>query len=96
VIAYILQMVSFVRLRLRYPLLHRPYRSPLGISGAVLGMLIAGITLVTLFLNPDYRPGLLGAAVWFLLGILWFAFGGHQRLVLAPEEQFAEEARAGL
>ncbi len=94
VIAYIFQMVSFIRLRLRFPLLDRPYRSPLGIPGALLGMSIAAATLVTLFLNSDYRPGLLGAAVWFVLGIVWFALGGRQRLVLAPEEKFAEEARA--
>jgi len=94
VIAYILQMVSFVRLRLRFPSIHRPYRSPVGVPGAVLGMAIAGATLVTLFLNPDYRPGLLGAAVWFVLGIAWFALIGRKRLVLSPEERFAEQARA--
>jgi ethanolamine permease len=98
VIAYIFQMVSFIRLRLRFPLrsplMPRPYRSPLGIPGARLGMSIAAATPVTLFLNSDYRPGLLGAAVWFLLGIVWFAAGGRQRLVLAPEEKFAEEVRA--
>jgi ethanolamine permease len=65
-----------------------------GVPGAVLGMAIAGATLVTLFLNPDYRPGLLGAAVWFVLGIAWFALIGRKRLVLSPEEKFAEQARA--
>jgi len=53
-------------------------------------MLIAATTLVTLFLNSDYRPGLLGAAVWFVLGILWFAAIGRKRLILAPEEEFAQ------
>ena len=34
VLAYILQMVSFIVLRLRFPRMERPYRSPLGIAGA--------------------------------------------------------------
>ena len=34
-----------------------------------------------------------GAAVWFLLGIAWFQIHGRKGLVLAPEEQFAIAAR---
>jgi ethanolamine permease len=93
VIAYILQMVSFILLRVRFPHILRPWRNPLGIAGALLTAGIAVATLGTLFLNPDYRPGVLGAAVWFLAGIAWFAGHGRKRLVLAPEEEFAEEAR---
>jgi ethanolamine permease len=51
--------------------------------------LISAITLVTLFLNPDYNRGILGAAAWFVLGIAYFAFYARKRLILAPEEQFA-------
>ncbi|MCX6625431.1 MAG: amino acid permease, partial [Acidobacteria bacterium] len=93
VIAYILQMVSFVRLRVLFPSIVRPYRSPTGMTGAVVAALIAGITLVTLFLNRDYRPGVIGATVWFLAGIAYFAVYGRHRLLLAPEEKFAQEAR---
>jgi ethanolamine permease len=93
VIAYILQMVSFIFLRIRFPGILRPWRSPLGIVGAVLAGAIAFATLGALFLSADYRPGVLGAAVWFLGGIGWFARRGRRRLVFAPEEQFAEEAR---
>ncbi len=90
VIAYILQMVSFLLLRLRFPHLPRPYRSPLGVPGALLAIVIAGATLVTLFQNADYRPGVLGAAAWFALGILWFLVKGRHGLVLSPEEAFAQ------
>ena len=93
VIAYILQMVSFLRLRARFPKLERPYRSPLGVAGAMAAILIAAVTLGTLFLNPDYRFGVVGAAIWFLLGILYFQFVGRRNLVLAPEEKFARETR---
>ena len=93
VIAYVFQMVSFIRLRILFPQISRPYRSPLGIGGAVVAIVIAATTLLTLFLNHDYRPGVIGATIWFLLGIGYFALHARKRLVLAPEEKFAEEAR---
>jgi ethanolamine permease len=89
VIAYILQMASFIMLRVRFPRMERPYVSPLGIAGAVVAALVAVATLVMLFANRDYNKGVIGAAIWFLLGILYFALIGRHRLVLAPEEESA-------
>jgi len=94
VIAYLLQMASFIRLRVLFPSIVRPYRSRLGIAGAAIASGLATITLFTLFLNQDYRPGVIGAALWFLLGIGYFALYGRKGLILSPEERFAEEARA--
>jgi ethanolamine permease len=87
VIAYILQMASFLLLRRKK--LERPYVSPLGVVGAWIAMLISAVTLVVLFLNPDYNKGVYGAAIWFALGIAYFAFYARKRLVLSPEEEFA-------
>lgn len=87
-------MASFVCLRVRFPRLSRPYHSPLGVPGAALAGAIAAVTLAILFLNRDYNPGVMGAAVWLLAGIAYFALRGRHRLVLSPEEQFAEEARS--
>ena len=89
VLAYILQMVSFVLLRRNLPAAERPYVSPLGVTGAITAAAIAGVTLVTLFQNPDYARGVWGAAIWFLLGIAYFAIYARHRLVLSPEEEFA-------
>jgi ethanolamine permease len=96
VIAYVLQMVSFIRLRALFPAMLRPYRSPLGNPGATAAIVIAIATLLTLFLNRDYRPGVIGAAIWFALGIGYFALYARKRLVLAPEERFAEQARRSM
>jgi ethanolamine permease len=96
VIAYVLQMLSFICLRLRFPFIKRPYRSPLGLAGAAAACVIALITLCTLFANRDYRPGVIGAAVWFAAGLVYFALHARHHLVLSPEEQFAEEARLSL
>ena len=93
VIAYILQMVSFIVLRLRFPGMERPYRSPAGIAGAVIALVIAAVTLGTLFVNPDYNKGVIGAAIWFLCGIVYYAAYARHRLVMAPEEQSAIDLR---
>jgi ethanolamine permease len=93
VLAYMLQMISFLVLRMRFPNMERPYRSPAGIGGALLALVIAAATLVVLFRNPDYNKGVIGAAIWFLLGIGYFAVYGRHRLVLAPEETAALEHR---
>jgi ethanolamine permease len=45
--------------------------------------------MVFLFLNPAYNMGVIGAAIWYLLGLAYFAFYAHKRLVLSPEEAFA-------
>ncbi len=93
VISYILQMLSYVLLRVRFPRLPRPYRSPLGVPGAIVAMVIAAVTLVALFVvDESYRDVVLGAAVWYAAGLLYFALYARHRLVLAPEETFADEA----
>jgi ethanolamine permease len=93
VIAYIMQMVAFVLLRRRFPQLLRPYRSPLGNPGAITACIIAGVTLVFLFLNPDYRIGVYGCALWFAAGLIYFALVGRHKLVYSPEEDFAVNQR---
>ena len=90
VISYALQMLSFILLRLRFPALERPYRSPLGLAGAISAMVIALVTLGALFVvDPIYQSVVIGAAIWFALGLVYFAVAGRHQLVYAPEEEFA-------
>lgn len=89
VLAYVFQMASFLVLRFRFRKLERPYQSPLGNFGAWFSAGLALLVLFTLFANPEYRPGVYGAMVWFAIGILWFALVARHRLILAPEEEFA-------
>jgi ethanolamine permease len=94
VISYVLQMSSFILLRIRLPHIERPYRSPVGIAGALVALLIAAATCVALFVaDPVYQRVVIGAAVWYLLGLLYFALYGRHQLVYSPEEAFAVAAR---
>lgn len=89
VVSYFMQMLSFVLLRRKLPNITRPYVSPVGVPGAVIAGVIALAALVATFLYEPFRPGVYGVAIWFLLGILYFAIAGRHKLVLSPEEEFA-------
>jgi ethanolamine permease len=95
VISYVLQMASFILLRVRLPHIERPYRSPFGSAGAVVALAIAAAALVALFVtDPVYQKVVMGAALWYALGLLYFAAHGRRRLVRSPEEEFAIRERA--
>jgi ethanolamine permease len=89
VISYFMQCLAFILLRRRMPHIERPYRSPVGIWGAAIAGAIALVSLVSLYLNADYRPGVVATAIYFAVGLLYFAIAGRSRLVLSPEEEFA-------
>jgi len=89
VISYFMQCLSFVLLRRRFPHIERPYRSPVGEWGALVAAAIALVTLVAIFWNADYRPGVYGVAIFYVVALIYFAVAGRHRLVLSPEEEFA-------
>ena len=88
-LSYMMQALSFIQLRRRFPHIERPYRSPLGVFGAVLTFVIAAVTVYFQLLDPVYQKGVYGVAIWYALGISYFALFGRHRLVLSPEEKFA-------
>lgn len=93
VIAYAMQMLSFLVLRRRLPELPRPYRSPMGMAGASIALVLSLVCLLSLIMSSEYRLGVLGAAVWYALGIGYFVAYARHRLVYSPEEAFAEAQR---
>ncbi len=88
-ISYAFQGVSFILLRKNMPHIARPYRSPLGVPGAALTVVIALVTLYYQLQDPVYRAGVYGALAWYIAGVLYFALVGRHKLVLSPEEAFA-------
>jgi ethanolamine permease len=89
VISYAMQCLSFIMLRRRLPNISRVYRSPVGEWGAAIAGIIAVVSLISLYSNEDYRPGVYGTLIYFVFGIVYFAVAGRNRLVLSPEEEFA-------
>ena len=88
-ISYAMQALSFILLRVKRPNMERPYRSPFGIPGALITLILALLTLCFQLQDPIYRVGVYAAAAWYALGLLYFAFIGRHRLILSPEEEFA-------
>ena len=90
VISYVLVMVSFIVLRIRRPELERPYRSPLGIPGAVIGTVLSLFALMACFAVEDYRPGVIGTAVFLGICLVYYmAYSRHRLVAQAPEEEIA-------
>ncbi len=87
--SYIMQAISFILLRINQPDIERPYKSPLGIPGAVLTIIIAIVTLYYQVQDPNFSKGVLWVAVWFAAAIAYFAVIGRHKLILSPEEEFA-------
>jgi ethanolamine permease len=92
--SYILQAVSFILLRKNQPNIERPYRSPLGIPGAVVTIIIGLVTLYYQLWDPFFFKGVIWVGVWFVLAIIYFALVGRHKLILSPEEEFAMAHRA--
>ena len=89
VIAYLLQMIAFLILRQKLPNVSRPYRSPVGIIGALIAGIIALVTLILMPFNSDYRAVVVWVAIVYVAGLVLFALFGRKRLVLSPEEEYA-------
>jgi ethanolamine permease len=93
--SYLLQGLTFIRLRRRFPNIERPYRSPFGVVGATLTVIIALVTIGFQLADPLYRTGVIGVLIWYALAIAFFALYGRKHLVMSPEEAFAVKQREG-
>jgi len=89
VLAYFLQMVSFIILRRKFPKAARPYRSPWGLFGAYSAAAISLLVFLGFLFNPAYLPAIVAIVVVYVLILIGFAVYGRHRLVLSPEEEYA-------
>ncbi len=91
--SYVLQGVSFILLRMNHKHIERPFRSPFGVFGAVLTIIIAFTTIYYQLTDPFYQTSVMWVALWIAIGIVYFAIFGRNKLMLSPEEEFAERQR---
>ena len=54
---------------------------------------IAAVTIAFQLLDPVYRAGVIGVAIWFVVLILYFAIYARHRMIRSPEEEFAISGR---
>jgi ethanolamine permease len=88
-LAYFMQGMSYIVLKTKFAHLPRPYKSPFGIAGAALCMLIAAVTLYFQFTDPVFRTAVMGVAVYYVIMMAYFLIWGRHKLILSPEEEFA-------
>lgn len=89
VLAYLLQMVSFVILRRKFPNAKRPYVSPVGVGGAIVAGVLAAVIFLGFLINEAFRPAIIAIVVVYVVALLLFALFGRKQLVLSPEEEYA-------
>ncbi|CAN5435175.1 amino acid permease [soil metagenome] len=89
VLAYLLQMVSFIILRRKFPNASRPYKSPWGLPGAYIAAILAALVFVGFLINPTFQPAIIAIVIVYVVILIGFAIYGRHRLVLSPEEEYA-------
>lgn len=89
VLAYVLQMAAYVKLRTHMGHMHRPFVSRFGVPGAVVAGGLALAILVAVLLNPDYRLAVYAMVGIYVAATVFFATYGRKRLIMSPEEEFA-------
>jgi ethanolamine permease len=95
-ISYILVMFSYIKLKLNAAHLPRPYQSPLGMPGAIVGAVLAIFALFACISVKDYQPGIVGVAIVLAVAIIYFFVDRKNQLVArAPEEAAAIRRRLG-
>lgn len=88
VLSYAMVMASYIKLHFTHPHLKRPYRSPFGVPGAVVGLLLALLALLSTFTVTELRAAIMGTIVFLGIGIVYFFFYSRHHLVAqAPEEE---------
>ncbi len=88
-LAYFMQGMSYIVLKRKFPNLHRPYKSPFGVAGAVICMVIAAVTLYFQLTDPVFQKGVIGVAIYYAIMMAYFLIHGRHKLILSPEEEFA-------
>jgi len=89
-ISYALVMFTYIMWRRRRPDMARPYRSPLGVPGAAVGLVISLIALAATLAIGDNRPGVVGTGVFVgaMFAYYWL-YSRHRLVANSPEEAVA-------
>ena len=88
VISYIFQLTSFIQLRINEPRRVRPYRSPFGIPGAIISMVLCLAGMVSIIYSGtssyEFLASIIVAIVYFSIGAMYFVTCVQPRAVAPP------------
>ncbi len=95
VISYTVVMLCYIKLKVQRPNMPRPYKSPLGLAGAVVGVALSVVAIAATLAVESNRPAVIGTAIFFACMMLFFALYSRKKLVAqAPEEEVALVAKS--
>ena len=92
-VSYVLLNLSHIVLRRKEPLLERGYRTPGGIVTTSVALVLSAVAVVATFVVDVFAASITAAI--FAAALLYYWFYSRHRIVAgAPEEEFAQLARA--
>ncbi|DAZ99952.1 TPA: hypothetical protein N0F65_008759 [Lagenidium giganteum] len=75
-VSYAFQLTAFIRLRIKEPDRERPYRSPFGVPGAIVCLLLCAFVMVTIIYNgvtsTDFVASVVAGALFFVAGSIYY------------------------
>lgn len=92
-VSYVLLNLSHIVLRKREPLLERGYRTPGGTVTTSVALLLSAVAVVATFVVDVFAASITAAIFAAFLLYYWF-YSRHRIVTGAPEEEFAQLARA--
>lgn len=92
-VSYVLLNLSHIVLRRKEPLLERGYRTPGGVVTTSVALVLSAVAVVATFVVDVFAASITAAI--FAAALLYYWFYSRHRIVAgAPEEEFAQLARA--
>lgn len=97
IISYSMTFISYICLATKYPKMRRHYISPLGVTGAMAGLIISTITTFLMFTNAKFISALGICILIIFLGLVHHYLHGKNKLNHdSPEEAFARHLQSHL
>ncbi|RLN38384.1 hypothetical protein BBO99_00009260, partial [Phytophthora kernoviae] len=95
VISYSFQLTSFIRLRINEPDRPRPYRSPFGVTGAVVSFALCVAGMVSIIYSGtssyEFLASIIVAILYFIIGAVYFFMCVQPRIEAAPNTKTMRE-----
>eukprot|EP00644_Phytophthora_capsici_P017155 jgi/Phyca11/122709/e_gw1.48.251.1 len=94
VISYCFQLTSFIRLRIKEPNRVRPFRSPFGVPGAIISLVLCVAGMVSIIYSGvssyEFLASIIVAILYFGIGAVYFFMRVQPRIEATPTSKLRE------